>query len=1194
MIRDYFRHLITSFLIVCFFNTSSVSAAIDFDSPCYSSENPYYLNEYGGQCTAFAWGRTCEKTGIKLVFKNEIDPPYNPPYPHAKYWYEEGPIDSLNLQLGSDIRPNSIAIWEENKEVSYGHVAYVERVEDGIVYFNEANWDTYCGATCNWWGGGYDGYEESSPVDDFEHRDAKDGIRYDILGYLYLTPPLPQDLSLVRIEGTDPVYWLQNGRAYHVLSMDIINSMSELPGWNHICDYSPDALEIISLGPIQPGITFLQGPDFITTGPESDGLLIKLPDDPKVYLMENGERRWITTGNVFDELGYDWDDIITVTPAILALIPKGNPIYSPQPDFYLLSGTLTDASANPLQGWIYANETSGANLGNNVYSSDGTYEMALFPGNYNVYAYVYTYYSQGYSRIKTQTQNITIDQDSTLDIKEPTYSLYHLTGKVMDTNGVGIASVAIRANHNSGDCYANVTTNSDGTYDLLLIDGTYSLYFTPPADSTFLEEKIYDFQITGNDTHNVFLNSSEHTLSGTLIDTNQNPASGWWVYAYEVNGPDYRNIWSSDGTCQMFLLPSIYKVYAYAYTFYYSPNYSYTRILTPYQTVNISGNTFCNIEVPLHDSYHLTGKVTDTSDVAQPNVQITAYDSSHTYYAYTTTGSGGNYDILLPPGTYRLIIKAPPATYPPFEIQNLQISGDSVRNIRLSLEYTILDEAIAQLLANLELSLDVFDIIDQEETLSYDIIVQGIKDLMQIILNWQGSEMKITLYDPDGNIYGEYQSTNPPINIEIPNPAEGTWTCEVTAVDVPHDNYPFALVVGISPNQAPVADANGPYSGSVDDLITFDASGSYDPDGEIATYEWDWDGDGTYDQSSNSASITHTWTESYSGTIYLRVKDSEGATDIDNTSVAVTAGQPPLADAGPDQTVAVGADCLASISLDGSGSSDPDGDSLTYTWTWSGGSAEDVKPTVQLPLGTTTITLVVNDGTEDSEPDEVEITVEDTTPPATQITSPVSNQALQDGVILTADASDACGVADVYFYVREADGGTGSPIEYEGLQGAYNGSSWECDFETNTSQTPDGYYVILTKAVDANGNEAWSDPAPVSIRNWAVVELLPNTANNKAGRTMPVKFALRIAEAVDSTQPFVHNQELEIRVCDASGAILQASLYGDTSTDYRIDNVKELYITNFRTSKTPAEYVVEIWRINKNFLIGNFAFETVK
>ena len=563
---------------------------------------------------------------------------------------------------------------------------------------------------------------------------------------------------------------------------------------------------------------------------------------------------------------------------------------APSTEFYLLSGTLTNSDGDPVAGWVYATETTGANLGNQVYTSNGTYEMALFPGNYNVYADVYTYYSQGYTRIRTQTQNITINQDSNLDIKELAYSLYHLTGKVMDTNGVGIANVAIRANHNSGDCYANITTNSDGTYDLLLLDGTYSLYFTPPADSTFLEEKIYNFQISENATHNVFLNSSEHTLSGILIDTNQNPASGWWVYANEVNGADYKYFWYSDGTYQMSLLPSTYKVYAYAYTFYYSPNYSYTGIKTSYQTVSISGNTSCDIEVPLHDSYHLTGKVTDTSSVAQPDVEIIANDSSYTYSAYTTTDSGGNYDLLLPPGTYKLTIKAPPATYPPFEIQKLTISDDSVRNIRLSLEYALLEEELSLLPDDLDIALDVFDIIDQADALNYDISVQGAKGLLQIILNWAGSEMKITLYDPNGNVYGEYQSTEPPVNVEIPNPTEGTWKCEVTAVDVPHDNYPFALVAGISPNESPVADANGPYSGAVDSPITFDASGSYDPDGNIVSYEWDWDGNGNFDESTDSATIMHTWNEAYSGTIVLRVKDNEGATSTDSAYVEVGAG----------------------------------------------------------------------------------------------------------------------------------------------------------------------------------------------------------------------------------------------------------------------------------------------------------------
>jgi len=225
----------------------------------------------------------------------------------------------------------------------------------------------------------------------------------------------------------------------------------------------------------------------------------------------------------------------------------------------------------------------------------------------------------------------------------------------------------------------------------------------------------------------------------------------------------------------------------------------------------------------------------------------------------------------------------------------------------------------------------------------------------------------------------------------------------------------------------------------------------------------------------------------------------------------------------------------------------------------------------------------------------VDITVTDTTSPAVAINAPNSGDALQDGITLMAKVIDACEVNEVYFCIREP-GETNGIIGHEDLAATLNESTGAWEYSFDTTQLQDGYYVILTKAVDTNGNEGWSTPVPVSIRNWAVIELLPNTANNKAGRTMPVKFALRIAAAVDSAQPFVYNEKLEIRIYDKSepGTILQTSLYGDTSKDYRIDNAGELYITNFKTSKKPAQYVVEIWRMSKNFHVGSFTFETVK
>ena len=125
----------------------------------------------------------------------------------------------------------------------------------------------------------------------------------------------------------------------------------------------------------------------------------------------------------------------------------------------------------------------------------------------------------------------------------------------------------------------------------------------------------------------------------------------------------------------------------------------------------------------------------------------------------------------------------------------------------------------------------------------------------------------------------------------------------------------------------------------------------------------------------------------------------------------IITNKPPIADAGKDQVVEQDNLGGASVTLNGSGSSDPDGDPLTYTWTWTGGSANGVSPIISLQLGATTITLVVNDGTVDSAPDTVIITVQDTTAPV--ITCPGDLTVEQETaagteVSLTATATDIC------------------------------------------------------------------------------------------------------------------------------------------------------------------------------------------
>ena len=92
-------------------------------------------------------------------------------------------------------------------------------------------------------------------------------------------------------------------------------------------------------------------------------------------------------------------------------------------------------------------------------------------------------------------------------------------------------------------------------------------------------------------------------------------------------------------------------------------------------------------------------------------------------------------------------------------------------------------------------------------------------------------------------------------------------------------------------NKKPTANASASETtGSVGVSINFDGSESTDSDGTIVGYRWDFDGDGTYDTDwLTTATTTHIYTSTGNYTVVLQVKDNDGATDVDEIQVVVTA-----------------------------------------------------------------------------------------------------------------------------------------------------------------------------------------------------------------------------------------------------------------------------------------------------------------
>lgn len=116
---------------------------------------------------------------------------------------------------------------------------------------------------------------------------------------------------------------------------------------------------------------------------------------------------------------------------------------------------------------------------------------------------------------------------------------------------------------------------------------------------------------------------------------------------------------------------------------------------------------------------------------------------------------------------------------------------------------------------------------------------------------------------------------------------------------------------------------------------------------------------------------------------------------------------PPIADAGPDQSVFVN----DTVVLDGSGSSDRDGDRLTYSWRILSQPSESaavlvnatsVRPSFEVDWpGTYEIELIVNDGEFDSAPDRAQISTLNSPP----VADPGSDRTAFVGDTVTLDGS---------------------------------------------------------------------------------------------------------------------------------------------------------------------------------------------
>lgn len=314
-------------------------------------------------------------------------------------------------------------------------------------------------------------------------------------------------------------------------------------------------------------------------------------------------------------------------------------------------------------------------------------------------------------------------------------------------------------------------------------------------------------------------------------------------------------------------------------------------------------------------------------------------------------------------------------------------------------------------------------------------------------------------------------------------------------------------------NQQPVALAGEDQIGDIEQILTFDGSGSGDPDGEIVRYAWNF-GDGTRGVGKTT---THAYKKSGHYTVSLRVEDdSDSPCNFSVDTIEIWVNAPPVVDIGQDRIISPG----EVIEFSAARSYDSDGEIVAYLWDYGDGNVDSgvnvshhytnpgtyrVMLTVQdnaqvgNNIGTDQITVIVNDP-----PQAIASSDRSAVAPGEEIRFDGSASVDRDGQLIgyhwdMGDGTSKVGkiISHQYespglYMVKLAvtdDSGTSSGTDSDSLSLFVNQqptadagpsqlvSSSEVSFDGTKSEDPDG--TIVKYAWDFGDGSSGTGPSPV-------------------------------------------------------------------------------------------------------------------
>ena len=119
--------------------------------------------------------------------------------------------------------------------------------------------------------------------------------------YLRQAPDVDSDLLFETVVNNQPAIWSQDHLTIYINKEDKVYILSYMVGTNEKANFKTTFQMLIN------SFQFIVQPQG-----RANGTLIKYPDQPEIYLIEKNQKRAFESGEIFEKLGFEWENVIEI------------------------------------------------------------------------------------------------------------------------------------------------------------------------------------------------------------------------------------------------------------------------------------------------------------------------------------------------------------------------------------------------------------------------------------------------------------------------------------------------------------------------------------------------------------------------------------------------------------------------------------------------------------------------------------------------------------------------------------------------------------------------------------------------------------------------------------------------------------------------------------------------------------------